>query len=304
MALLVNSAGVSAADPILTGLNAQFVFSASSFDIATVTEAWLDQASGFPGTSSVKSSLTPAATVVLSGTTASFNDTGDLHTIGSTTGLAAGDAIYMSHGTITDGFFIIASVVDATDITLENDPFAGGGNQSSISFQVGWSFIEIIGTSPIVADAPGDENFFKARVQDSIPNETDAEDSFWARNAPAGSAYIALDGANFTGQTFGDILLTLLVLSAWANNGGISHVTIVNHSVQSVNHFTWTSGGGTAERTFSSAESSGLTCANSNGINYGALEFRTKSGGVALKVDIDATVDTTGPTVVFTAVGA
>lgn len=304
MALLVNSAGVSAADPILDGLTCQFVFSASSFDVATVVEAWMDQASGFPGTASVKSSLTPAATVLLSGTTASFNDTGDLHTIGSTTGLTAGDAIYMSHGTITDGFFIIASVVDSTDITLENDPFAAGGNQTNISFQVGWSFIEQIGTAPIVSDVPGDQNFFKARVQDSGTNETDAEDSFFARDALVGAAYIALDGADFTGQTFGDTLLTLSILATWANNGGISHVTIVNHSVQAVNDFTWTSGGGTAERTFASAESSGLTCANGAAINYGAFEFRTKSGGVALAVDIDAIVDSAGPTVVFTAVGA
>lgn len=304
MALLVNSAGVSAADPILDGLKAQFVFASSSFDIALVVEAWLDQVSGFAGTNSVKSSLTPAATILLSGTTASFNDTGDLTNIGSTTGLTAGDAIYLSHGTITDGFFIILAVVNGTEITLENDPFSAGGNQTNISFQVGWSFIETIGTSPIVSDVPGDENFFKARVEDSGTNQTDAEDSFWARDAPAGSAYIALDGADFTGQTFGDTLLTLSILAAWANNGGISHVTIVNHSVEAVNHFSWTSGGGTAERTFASAESSGLTCANGAAINHGALEFRTKSGGVALSVDIDAIVDSAGPTVVFAAFGA
>ena len=304
MAILVNGAGISAADPILAGLKAQFIFSSSSFDISTVVEAWLDQVSGFPGTTSVKSSLTPAATIVLSGTTGSFNDTGDIHTIGSTTGLAVGDAIYLSHATISDGFFIIATVPTGTTFTLESDPFAGGGNQTSISFQVGWSFIETIGTAPIVSDAPGDENFFKARVQDSGTNETDAEDSFFARDALAGSAYIALDGANFVGVTFGDTLLTLVILSAWANNGGISHVTLVNHSVQGVNNFTWTTGGDTAERTFASAESSGLTCANGAAINYGALEFRTKSGGVALAVDIDAIVDSAGPTVVFTAVGA
>lgn len=304
MALLVNGAGVSAADPILAGLNAQFVFAASSFDVAEIVEAWLDQASGFPGSSSVKSSLTPADTVFLSGTTASFNDTGDIHTLGSTTGLAQGDAIYLSHGTITDGFFIVASVVDGTDITIESDPFAGGGNQSSISYQVGWSYIETIGTAPIVSDGPGDQNFFKARVEDSGDNQTDAEDSFWARDAPSGSAYIALDGANYVGVTFGDTLLTLAILAAWANQGGISHVTIVNHSTETVNHFSWTSGGGTAERTLASAESSGITCANGAAINYGAFEFRTKSGGVALSVDIDAIVDSAGPTVVFTALGA
>jgi len=304
MALLVNSAGGSAADPILDGLECQFIFAASSFDIAEVVEAWLDQTSGFAGANSVRSSLTPAATVLLSGTTATYDDTTDRLNIGSTTGLSAGDALYLSHATITDGFYILDSVPSGSEVTIENDPFAGGGNQTAISFQVGWSYIEAIGTSPIVSDGPGDQNFFKARVEDSGNNQSDAEDSFWARNAPSGSAYIALDGANFTGQTFGDTLLTLAVLAAWTNNGGISHVTLANHSTEGVNNFTWSSGGGVAERTLALAEGSGLTCGNGAAINFGALEFRTKSGGVALSVDIDATVDSAGPTVVFTAVGA
>lgn len=304
MTLLVNSAGVSAADPILAGLQAQFVFAASSFDVATVVEAWLDQASGFPGTSSVKSSLTPVATVVLAGTTAAYNDSTKQLDIASTTGLTSGDALYISHGTITDGFYIVDSVVDGSHVSLENDPFDGGGSQTNVTFQVGWSFIETIGTAPIVSDAPGDQNYFKARVEDSGTNQTDAEDSFWARDNPGGSAYIALDGANFTGQTFGDALLTLAILAAWTNNGGISHVSLADHSVESTNNFTWTSGGGVAERSLAAAESSGITCGNGAGINYGAFEFRTKSGGVALSVDIDAIVDSAGPVVVFTALGA
>jgi len=304
MALLINGAGASAADPILDGLNAQFVFAASSFDVATVVEAWLDQASGFPGTSSVKSSLTPAATVVLAGTTATYDDTLDELNIASNTGLAAGDALYISHATITDGFYIILALVSTDRVTLENDPFMAGGNQTAISFQVGWSFIETIGTAPIVSDAPGDQNYFKARVDDSGANQTDAEDSFWARDALTGAAYIALDAADYTGQTFGDTLLTLAILAGWTNQGGISHVTLANHSVQSVNDFTWTSGGGIAEKTLAAAETSGITCGNGAAINYGALEFRTKSGGVALSVDIDAIVDSAGPTVVFVAVGA
>ena len=304
MALLINGAGVSAADPILDGLQAQFIFAASSFDVATVVESWLDQASGFPGTSSVKASLTPAATVVLAGTTASYDDTLKELNIASNTGLAADDALYISHGTITDGFYLVDSLVSTDRVKLQNDPFDGGGAQTNITFQVGWSFVEAIGTAPIVSDVPGDQNYFKARVQDSGTNETDAEDSFWARDALTGAAYIALDAADYTGQTFGDTLLTLAILAGWTNQGGISHVTLANHGVQSVNNFTWTVGGGIAEKTLAAAETSGLTCANGAGINYGALEFRTKSGGVALSVDIDAIVDSAGPTVVFIALGA
>jgi len=246
MALLVNGAGGSAADPILHGLRAQFVFATSSFDVATVTNAWMDQAPGFPGTSSISASLTPTAATIISGVTGSYADTPDQLTIGSTTGLATDDAIYLSHASITDGIYLIASVVDGTTITLQSDPFAGGGDQTGISYQVGWSFIEDIGTAPISSDAAGDENYFKARVADGSANTTDAFDTFWARTAPTGSAYIALDGLTYTGQTFSDNVFTLSILASWTNKGGISHVALANHSVQSVNNFTWTSGGGTA----------------------------------------------------------
>lgn len=304
MALLVNSAGGSAADPILSGLRCQFVFASSSFDVATVTNAWLDQAAGFPGTNSVSGSLTPTAATILAGITASYDDTLDQLTIGSTTGLSAGDAIYLSHASITDGIYLIATVVDATKITLQNDPLAGGGAQSSISFQVAWSFVENIGTAPIVSDGAGTQNFFKARVQDGLANQTDAADSFYARNAPSGSAYIALDGGDYSGQTVPDAVLTLSILAAWTNKGGISHVELANHSVQTVNNFTWTSGGGTAERTIASAESSGITADGGDGAKYGRFLFKTKSGGTALGVDFDLTVDSAGPTLVFSAFGA
>lgn len=304
MAILVNGAGTTAADPILNGLRAQLVFGTNSFDIATVTNAWVDQAAGFPGTNSVSASLTPTAATIIAGTTASYNDTTDQLTISSTTGLAADDAIYLSHASITDGFYRIASVVNGTDITLQNDPLAGGGAQSNISYQVAWSFIENMGTAPIVSSAGGTENFFKARVQDGSANQTDASDTFFVRNAPAGSGYIALDGLDYTGQTFSDPALTLAILSAWTNNGGISHVEMANHSVQTVNNFTWTSGGGVEERTIASAESSGITASGGDGAKYGRLLFKTQAGGTALGVDIDATIDTAGPSVLFTAYGA
>lgn len=306
MALLVNGAGGSAADPILAGLQAQFVFATSSFDVATIVDAWLDQAAGFPGTNSVSASLTPASTVILSGVSASYNDTTDQLNIGDTTGLSANDAIYLSHAAITDGIYLIGSVVNGTDVQLDplTDPFAGGGAQSSISFQVAWSFVETIGTAPIVADGPGDENYFKARVQDGSANQTDAADSFFARNALSGSAYIALDGLDYLSQVFSDPDVTLSILASWANKGGISHVELANHSVQTVNNFTWTSGGGVAERTIATAESSGLSADAGDGAKYGRLLFKTKAGGTALGVDFDLSVDTAGPALVFGAFGA
>lgn len=303
MAILINGAGGSAADPILNGLRAQLVFGTNSFDITTVVNAWVDQAAGFPGTNSVSASLTPTAATIIAGTTGSYNDTTDQLTISSTTGLATDDAIYLSHASITDGFYRINTVVNGTTITLKNDPFAGGGSQTTISYQVAWSFIENMGTAPIVSSGAGTQNFFKARVQDGSANQTDASDSFYVRSAPTGSAYIALDGLDYTGQTFADPALTLAILSAWTNNGGISHVELANHSVQTVNNFTWT-GGGVEERTLAAAETAGLTASAGDGIKYGRLLFKTQAGGTALGVDIDVTVDTAGPSVLFTAYGA
>lgn len=304
MATLINGAGSSAADPILNGLRVQFVFATDSFDVATVTNAWVDQAAGFPGTNSVSASLTPTAATIIAGTTGSYNDTTDQLTISSTTGLAVDDAIYLSHAGITDGVYRIASVVNGTTVTLKNDPMAGAGNKTSISYQVGWSYIETMGVAPIVSSGAGTQNFFKARVQDGSANQTDASDTFYVRDAPAGSGYIALDGASYTGQTFADPALTLAILSAWTNNGGISHVELASHSVQLVNNFTWTSGGGVEERTIASAESSGLTASAGDGNKYGRLLFKTQAGGTALGVDIDVFIDTAGPSIVFTAFGA
>lgn len=304
MSLLVNGAGGSAADPILAGLRAKFVFAASTMDVASIVEAWLDQTSGAPGTNSVRASLSPAHTVLTAGVAGTYNDTTDQLTISSTTGLSAGDAIYLSHASITDGIYIIASVVNGTVLTLENDPFAGLGSQSTISYQVAWAFEESVGTAPIVASAGGQANYFKARVQDALTTQTDSEDIFYARTAPAGAAYIALNGGDYTGQTLADNTLTLSILPGWTNNGGISHVELANHSGQGVNNFTWTSGGGTAERTISLAESSGLTVAAGDGAKYGRLLFKTKAGGTALGVDISMTLDTSGPVLVFSAFGA
>lgn len=298
MSLLVNGAGVSAADPILNGLGIALICGASSMDIAVVNDVFLDTATGFPGTTTVKSSLSPAATVVTAGSAGSYNDTTDQLTISSTTGLSAGDYIYISHGTITDGFYRIASVVDGTDVTLDADPLAGGGNVSSVSYQAAWTYQ----TTAPNSDAAGDENFFKADLEDGSANNTQSEDTFFARNAPSGSSYIAINGGDYTGQTIATFTPTLAILSGWANNGGISHVEMANHSVQTVNNFTWTTGGGTGEVTLATAEG-GLTAAATDGAKYGRLLFKSAAGGQAVGVDIDVTIDSSGPTVVLQAAG-
>jgi hypothetical protein len=302
--LLVNGAGGSAANPILAGLRAKFVFAASTMDIAQILDAWLDQSSGFGGSNSVRSSLSPAPTVLLAGTTANYDDATDRLNIGSTNGLSAGDPIYLSHAGISAGIYIIAGIPTAGWVTLRSDPFAGGGNRLNIAYQVGWAYNETIGNAPTVSSSGGTENWFKARVADASGVQAQSEDFFWARNAPAGAQYIALDGLAFNGNPIvTDPNLTLSILSGWANKGGVSHVELAAHSAQGVNNFTF-GGGGTGERTITAAEGAGLIATGGDGVKYGRLLLKTIDGGQALGVDFSVTVDTTGPSLTLRAFGA
>lgn len=302
MSLLVNGAGASAANPILAGLRVALYFGASTMDIATINEAYVDPGAGFPGTNTVRASLSPAHTVMLAGLNGSYATAGTVLTLASTTGLTAGDGIYLSHASITDGIYVIATVVNGTTVTLRNNPFAS--NQSNIAYQVAWKYEQTAGTAPIGTSGAGQINYFKADVQDGNSLVSQASDSFYVRDAPSNEAYIALDGLSYSGATFFDVNLTLGVLSAWANKGGIATVQLTNHSGQGVNNFTF-GGGGTTERTLATAETQGLVMSAGDGLKYGALRFRTLEASSAfLDVNLTATLDTTGPAVVFVAYGA
>ena len=303
MSLTLNGAGVSQADPILAGLGIQLVGAAPNIDVTAVNEAFIDAATGFPGTTTVKSSLTPASTVVTAGSTGSYNDTSKSWTISSTTGMSAGDAIYLSHATITDGVYQIASVVDGTNLTITGNPLNGSGNQSNISYQIAWSWTGPTDAAPVLHNAAGDQNFFKFDATDGAVN-TQQEDNFWVADPPAGANYVEIEGVTYTGQTVTDHALTLVLLSGWTNSGGISHVEMANHSVQTVNNFTWTTGGGTGEKTLEDAEG-GLTADAGDGAKYGRLIFRGLTGSAnTVEVDIDVTVDTTGPVISITLLAA
>ena len=304
MAITLNGAGGVQGDPILAGLGIQLVGAAASMDVTAINDAFIDPVTGFAGTTSVKGSLTPAATVVTAGSVGTYEDTGKQWTLSSTTGLSAGDAIYLSHGTITDGVYQIDVVAGGgTDVTIVGNPLNGSGAQSNIAYQVAWSWVGPTDAVPINHNAAGDQNFFKFDATDGAVN-TQQEQDFWVADAPAGSAFVELEGGNFTGQTVSDHDLTLLLVSGWANSGGISHVELANHSGQGVNNFTWTSGGGTGENTLAVAEA-GLTAAAGDGARYGRLIFRALSGSAnTVGVDFDITVDTTGPIISLTLLAA
>ena len=300
----VNGAGGSAADPVLKGLGVDVVLYPSSADVSTFNDAFIDAATGFPGTNSFKSNVSPTSSTIIAGTTGSYNDTNKRYTITSTTGLAAGDYVFLSHASLTDGEYRIASVVDGTNITLDSNPLDGSGNQTNTTYQVGWVYNTDTGTSPFLSDASGDQNFIKFDAEDAGTNNTQVEQSLYVRDAPSGSSYIELEGGSYTGQSAGDFALTLAILSAWANNGGITHVELDDHSVQSVNNFTWTSGGGTGEVTLATAEA-GLTASAGDGNKYGRLLLKSKAGSsTTVAVDIDINVDSSGPTLSISLHGA
>jgi len=298
--VLLNSAGTSADDPILKGLGIDVVFWTSSMDVTTINDMGIDPTTGATITNSVKSSVTPADTVVTAGATGSYTNSGSLYTISSTTGLAADDYIYLSHASLTDGIYKIASV-DGTDLTIVGDPL-NGSDQTNVAYQVAWVYITDTGTSPFLSNGTGDENFIKFDAQDAGANATDFEANCFVRDAPTGSSYIELEGGDYTGQTAGDLSHTLVILSGWTNNGGVTHLQLANHSVQTQNDFTWTTGGGTGEVTLATAEG-GLTAGAGDGMKYGRLELKSSAGGTAVGIDIDINVDSSGPTLGITLLG-
>jgi hypothetical protein len=298
--MLMNSAGGSAADPILNGLGGQWVIGASTMDVATFVDAWIDTANAtIPGTTSVKASLSPAATVITAGTNAAWTNASSQLTIASTTGITAGDFLYLSHGSITAGFYQIATVVNGTTVTLSSS--INGSNLTNISYQVAWRYDFTFGSNNTVSSGAGQINYFKARLQDSLSNNGDLVDSAYIRNAPSGTSYISINGVDPTSgsPSLNTASLNLSVLSGWTNRGGVSHIALANHSVQSVNNFTWLDSS-TGDKTYAYANTNGNLVTSGSGVKYGRLLLKSKAAAaVSVGVDFSLTIDTSGPTVVF-----
>ncbi|MBL4781656.1 MAG: hypothetical protein JKX92_05385 [Porticoccaceae bacterium] len=295
MQITLNGAGGSAADPILKGLLHDLVFFSTSMDVAAINDSFIDTATGFPGSNTVKANLSPTATVITGGTTGGYNDTTKQWTLSSTTGKSVGDYIYLAHSLITDGIYKIANVVDGADITVDGNPLDGQGNQSNVDYQIAWRWRGGAGSVGSGSDASGVNNFFKIDAEDGGGAGTQREDSGYVRDAPVGAGFIGLAGGDYTGQTLGSFTIPLAVLSAWANSGGVKHLELANHSGQGVNNFTWTTGGGTGEKTIADGEG-GLQASAGDGIKYGRLLLKgATASATPVGVDISITVDTAGP---------
>jgi hypothetical protein len=304
MAITLNSAGLSAADPILKGLPFKIIYGASSFDVATYGDSWVETTPTIPGSAgSTKAGVAPASSVLTAGVgTGSYNDTTKEYTIASTTGISVGDRLYLSHPSLTAGFFEVASSPGAGKVTIAGNPL-NGANQTGISYQVAWSYLGNTGTAPVSSSPAGQANYAKARFQDSAALNGDLAELFYVADQPVGVNFVSIGGQPFSGGTISTLTPTFTLLSAWANKGGVSHVELVNHSTQAVNNFRW-GDSSTTEKTLAAAITSGFNLVAGDGIKYGRLLLKTKSGGTALGIDLQTTLDTTGPTVVIRLVGA
>src|ERR1051326_155694 len=303
MSLLLNGSGGSASDPILKSLGATWIIASSSMDVSSITDVWIDTSAGFAGTNSVKSSLSPAATVLTAGNAGTYNDTTKQYAIGSTTGISAGDYYYLSHASLTAGVYKVATVVDGTHVTITGNPLNGAGDKTGIAYQISWRYDMTAGTFPSVSSSGGQQNFYKVEVQDSDTNITQASDSNYIRDPLSGSSFIAIDGKSYTGQRTADTTPSLDILSGWSNRGGISHVALGAHSVQTGNTDFKFGDNTTAEKTISSALSGGLLFTAGDGAKYGSIKLKSAAGGVIYSVDLDMVLDTTAPTITLTLVG-
>lgn len=301
MAVLLNSAGSTANDPILHGLGFEWVIEPTTMDVATVAGAWVDTSAGIPGTNAA--TISPLAAVITSGTSGTYNDTTKRLTISSTTGVSTGDYIYVSHGSISDQV-VKVTVIDGTNVTMVPNPFNGSGNQTGISYQVAWRSLLTAGTSPTTSSSGGTQNFYKARLDDSAGNHGDLSESNYLRTAPSGTSYIAINSVSYTGlNRVSTLTPTIDILTAWTNRGGISTVSLANHSSQSVNNFTFDDNS-TSEKAIASVLSGGLKISSGDGNKYGQLRFRSLLGSsIIVSVDIDVLLDTTAPGITFAVFG-
>lgn len=283
---LLNGAGTDVNDPILKGLGMIWIISPESMDVSSVTNFWLDSSSGFPGTNSV--TTTPVSSTIEKGTTGSYNDTLDQLTIGSTTGLGAGDWQYLSHASITDGIYEIATIVDGTKVTLVGDPFAGNGDKTNITYQVCWTWEGTAGTAPSILDGV---SYYKSDVTDGL-NPVQTEDTNYIKSPPSGSNYIAIDSKSYTGQITNDTSPSLSVLGGWSAQGGVSYVALSGTGAF------WNVGlDDQTEKTIASATLIYLSAGD--GAKTFSMIMKSKSGGAQnVTLACDITLDTQAPTIV------
>lgn len=304
MSVVLNLSGANAADAIVKGALAQFVVASSTMDAASVDAVAIDPATG-AFVNSVLGSLSPAAGVTTRGTAGTYTHASRTLLIGSSAGLAAGDFVWVNHGSITAKAAEIESIPNGSSVILlaAGNPFTA--DATNVSFQVAWRYQYTAGTAPSVSSAGGSSNFLKARLSDSAGNQATLEEVQVIKDQPVGAAFVSLQGQAYNGgATIRFTSPVLAVLSSYgANNGGITAIALANNGSTGLNTATW-GDATTAEKTFAQAISSGLTLTGGDGAKSGRLVLKTRMGAPAgINVDWAITLDTVGPSIVFTVAG-
>lgn len=297
-------AGVSAADPFLSGLGGELSFGATTRDVGAAPLAWLNPTSGAT-TNSVTGSLSPAATVFTSTTAATYSDTTKRIAF-TTSGLVVGDLVEISHSSINSGAAFMARIVTIpvanfftfTRVSDGIDPLSGGGDRTLVGVQVAWRYVITAGSGFSVSSAGGSANYWRQQAADAATNTATQENVLYIRNAPVDGSYVQINAVDATGtsSTGNTSTPVLSILSGWTNKGGIATVALANHGVQAVNHFKWADSS-TGEKTLAAVNALAMgAVTNANGINYGRLVFRAKAASsVTVTQDIQYTSDTTPP---------
>ena len=313
MSVRLNSAGATAADPILkgtgangisnTGLGIEIRIACTSTDLVADKSSVAGRPNLFVGTSAnptgndQKANLSPNA--VDKGTDGAISSGRVLTsaTIGSwDADIVAGDWIYLYHASITSGLYSVLTRV-TTDLTLGTD--YTGGAQTAVRFQIGWRWTTTSATSPLSSGSSGQINYIKAWGEDATANEGSSEENFYIRDAQ--SDIVQINSGAYTGQTVGTGSITIGFFASWTNKGGAATVAVYDTSLGE--------GGGNGsvveitETAIASVTS--VTLGAGDGQKNFTVKFRAKSGSASfVTVACNVIKDTSAPTLAIDAVAA
>jgi len=313
MSVLLNSAGSGASDPMLagngsngvsdTGLGIEIRIACTSMDLVADKSSVAGRPNLFvgqapnPAGNDQKSNLSPDAvdkatdgaisTLVLTSATVGSWDTD----------IVTADWIYLSHASITDGLYSVASV-SGTNLTLGSDYV--DGDQTAVSFQIGWRWTTDTHASPLAKSSGGQINYIKAWGEDATANEGSSEENFYIRENQ--SDIVQLNSGAYTGQTSGSTSVSIAHMVSWTNKGGAVTAAVFDHSLGEGGG----SGGSIQEITETAIASVTTVTLNAgDGNKLFDVRYRAKSGSADyVTVECSIVLDTAAPTLVIDAVAA
>lgn len=297
MAVFLNSAGGSAADPVLEDLPVSIIGGATTLDITQNVRMYIDPATG-TGTNEVTSGLSPDPTTVFTaGTNGVWTAASNTFSGFNSTPLNIGDYLYVDNGT-TAALAKIATKPNGTSVTFTTQVFAS--DASGVSYQVHYTYNSTFndtGTA-LKATSGGVINYIKFQGADAQGNVGSKEETIYGRLDPAGSAFIEINGGSYTGQTITTFAPTFNFLSGWTNRGGVISLELV--SATGIRWWDGTSGEKLISAIMTQGEGSRLQLFGGDGLKTATLRMRSAQASSAYRdVPISVTVDSSAPNIVI-----